>query len=351
MAFRRDCSIREAYEEIFSARAVPYQRTVRFVGRRPAFSQPEEDYDREGEYDGQRYSGPRGYRGDDQRAFHGDGVHFENELRKGPPYRREEQYPYYRGPREGSQSTRHVEFRNSNRPATSQPNIRGQKLPPPRLMSSTMPNGGDDTLMQAILNLDRADEHEGLRRKGPLTPMRERSPVKRDVAASRHTRSGSSTSSRSYSPDRSKSYPNQGQPRKRFEDPYCPERESDMERPSSYKASASCDSSPHSSVSASKEDQDSIAKERPSKVLDDYPERRAQAIAAKALEIEKLYRQDCETFGMVVKMLVSKDPGLEKQLQAPLKENLNELRERCLEGLRQFVTELDDMMLRPESST
>lgn len=64
----------------------------------------------------------------------------------------------------------------------------------------------------------------------------------------------------------------------------------------------------------------------------------------------KVYRQDCETFGMVVKMLVAKDPNLEKQLQVPLRENLGEIRERCLEDLKHFISELDEVVRQPEPS-
>lgn len=64
----------------------------------------------------------------------------------------------------------------------------------------------------------------------------------------------------------------------------------------------------------------------------------------------QVYRQDCETFGMVVKMLVAKDPNLEKHLQNPLKENLSEIRERCLEDLRHFISELDEVVRQPEPS-
>lgn len=63
-----------------------------------------------------------------------------------------------------------------------------------------------------------------------------------------------------------------------------------------------------------------------------------------------MYRQDCETFGMVVKMLVAKDPNLEKQLQVPLRENLGEIRERCLEDLKHFISELDEVVRQPEPS-
>lgn len=64
----------------------------------------------------------------------------------------------------------------------------------------------------------------------------------------------------------------------------------------------------------------------------------------------QVYRQDCETFGMVVKMLVAKDPNLEKQLQVPLRENLGEIRERCLEDLKHFISELDEVVRQPEPS-
>lgn len=68
------------------------------------------------------------------------------------------------------------------------------------------------------------------------------------------------------------------------------------------------------------------------------------------LVLFQVYRQDCETFGMVVKMLVAKDPNLEKQLQVPLRENLGDIRERCLEDLKHFISELDEVVRQPEPS-
>lgn len=53
---------------------------------------------------------------------------------------------------------------------------------------------------------------------------------------------------------------------------------------------------------------------------------------------------------MVVKMLVAKDPNLEKQLQVPLRENLGEIRERCLEDLKHFISELDEAVRQQEPS-
>ncbi|GAB1299760.1 Periphilin-1 [Apodemus speciosus] len=71
---------------------------------------------------------------------------------------------------------------------------------------------------------------------------------------------------------------------------------------------------------------------------------RSRAIASKTKEIEQslVYRQDCETFGMVVKMLIEKDPSLEKSIQFALRQNLHEIGERCVEELKRFITEYDN---------
>ncbi|XP_049330196.1 periphilin-1 isoform X1 [Astyanax mexicanus] len=349
MAFRRDRNLREMYEERFHPeRPGQYQRAAGGE-RRPGFGRPDDDYGRGFDYDGPRFypnGAPRNYHGEDQRGFHGDSHHsFGNEPRGGPPGRRQEDYPYYRGPREEPHSGRQVDFRGNTR-AGPPPNARAQgSYPAPRPLSALGPEQGDDSLLQAIMNLDRGEEREGMRRKPPFPPVRERSPVRRDVPPS--PRSGSSISSRSYSPDRSKTHP------------YQPLQGKNRDRAPGPLVSASRDGSPHSSVSASKEempvtegptDEPLPATEEVSTVSDEFHERRSQAIAAKAREIEKVYRQDCETFGMVVKMLVAKEPSLEKHLQTPLKENLSEIRERCLEDLRHFISELDEVVRQPESS-
>ncbi|XP_037109146.1 periphilin-1-like isoform X2 [Syngnathus acus] len=72
--------------------------------------------------------------------------------------------------------------------------------------------------------------------------------------------------------------------------------------------------------------------------------RRSEAIKAKALEIEKHHRQDCETFGTVVKMLVSKEPTLENLIHSALNANLSEMRQHCLAALRHYVKELDEAL-------
>lgn len=359
MAFRRDRNIREVYEDRFASdRAGPYPRGGQGE-RRPPFGRPDEEFGRSFDYDNSRFypnGAPRNYHGEDQRGYHGDGHHnFPNEHRGGPPGRRQEDFPYYRGPREEPHGGRQMDFRPSNRPGPP-PNARVQgSYPGPRSMPG--PEAGDDTLMQAILNLDRGEERDNLRRKAPFPPVRERSPAKRDVPPSPHSRSGSSISSRSYSPERSKAHPFPPQQGKRYEEPFGPGRAPDKERPPGPSVSASRDGSPHSSVSATKEDITSVEVpidevpapvDEASSVMDDFQERRAQAIAAKAREIEKVYRQDCETFGMVVKMLVAKEPSLEKHLQNPLKENLIEIRERCLEDLQHFIAELDEVVRQPE---
>lgn len=75
--------------------------------------------------------------------------------------------------------------------------------------------------------------------------------------------------------------------------------------------------------------------------IDDQVTNRRKAIVSKTKEIEQAYYQDCETFGMVVKMLVEKDASLERPIQFALRQNLHELSERCVEELRQFIADYD----------
>ncbi|XP_039997583.1 periphilin-1 isoform X2 [Xiphias gladius] len=353
MTYRRDRSIREVYDERFlTERQGPYPRAGGAVERRGPFGRPEDDYGRGG-YDyegGPRFfpngGGPRSYH-EDQRGYHGDSLHFPAERRAGPPSRRED-FPY-RGPREDPHTGRPLEFGGRAPPPHS---VRNQGIyPAPR----SLPESGEDTLVQAILNLDRGEDRDHYRRKAaPFPPLRERSPVRREVARSPHSRSGSSVSSRGYSPDRAKSLPFPSQQGKRYEETYSQSKMTDKI------PGLSREGSPHSATSNKEENHPPEAeKEEPpvapvveesQKSTDNFQERRALAIAAKAQEIEKVYRQDCETFGMVVKMLVAKDPNLEKQLQVPLRENLGEIRERCLEDLKHFINELDETVRQPEPS-
>ncbi|XP_059181595.1 periphilin-1 isoform X2 [Centropristis striata] len=381
MSHRRDRSIREMYDDHFlPERPGPYPRGAGSVERRGPFGRPEDDYNRGGyQYEGgPRFfpngGGPRNYY-EDQRSYHGDNIHFPSERRAGPPSRREE-YPY-RGPREDPHSGRPIEFGARAAPPH---NVRNQGIyPAPR----SLPEGGEDTLVQAILNLDRGEDREHFRRKAaPFPPLRERSPVRRDVARSPHSRSGSSVSSRGYSPDRAKGLPFPSQqgvdgpeghagaseplwgalfPQQSGHETLGYEETYSQSRMADKIPGLSREGSPHSATSIKEDNHPPegekeelpmlpLVEESQKSSSDNFQERRALAIAAKAQEIEKVYRQDCETFGMVVKMLVAKDPNLEKQLQVPLRENLGEIRERCLEDLKHFIHELDEVARQPEPS-
>lgn len=62
------------------------------------------------------------------------------------------------------------------------------------------------------------------------------------------------------------------------------------------------------------------------------------------------YRQDCETFRTVVKMLVDKEPSLDGLLQAPLDKNLSEIRQHCLDAIKSFMVELDEILAQPDAT-
>ncbi|XP_057648834.1 periphilin-1 isoform X6 [Chionomys nivalis] len=242
---------------------------------------------------------------------------------------------------------------------------------------------------------EHRDMRDGFRRKSFYSShySRERSPHKRDAPVFRespvgrkdspHSRSGSSLSSRSYSPERSRTHSfHQSQHRS---------KERSIQ---SLKTSRDTSPSSSSAVSSSKvldkpsrltekelaEAASKWANEKPEKsdgnnlteisefetgsmaplFIDQTEEpesnttdgtelyedsqlsSRSKAIASKTKEIEQVYRQDCETFGMVVKMLIEKDPSLEKSIQFALRQNLHEIGERCVEELKHFITEYDN---------
>ncbi|XP_035751696.1 periphilin-1 isoform X2 [Egretta garzetta] len=240
------------------------------------------------------------------------------------------------------------------------------------------------------------DIRDGFRRKSfyPSHYMRERSPHKRDSPFFRespgsrrdspHSRSGSSVSSRSYSPERSKTYPFHQSQHSRSK-----------ERTSVQSLKTSRDASPSGSTAvplskaldksnrlsekelaeaaskwaaekSEKADESNLpeiteydagssaplyveqTEETETNITDStelYEDGqllgRSKAIATKTKEIEQVYRQDCETFGMVVKMLIDKDPSLEKSIQFALRQNLHEIGERCIEELKHFIAQYD----------
>uniref|UniRef100_A0A8C8RGC3 Periphilin 1 n=1 Tax=Pelusios castaneus TaxID=367368 RepID=A0A8C8RGC3_9SAUR len=253
------------------------------------------------------------------------------------------------------------------------------------------------------------DIRDGFRRKSfyPSHYLRERSPHKRDSPFFRespvsrrdspHSRSGSSVSSRSYSPERSKAYSfHQSQHSRSMSSLHKRNiSQQGKDRPSSQSLKTSRDASPSGStvVPSSKildkssrlsekelaEAASKWATEKSEKIDETnlpeitaydagssaplYVEQteetetnitdstelyednqllgRSKAIATKTKEIEQVYRQDCETFGMVVKMLIDKDPSLEKSIQFALRQNLHEIGERCIEELKHFIAEYD----------
>ncbi|KAJ4934337.1 hypothetical protein JOQ06_007135 [Pogonophryne albipinna] len=62
-------------------------------------------------------------------------------------------------------------------------------------------------------------------------------------------------------------------------------------------------------------------------------------------EIDEVYYQECEMFGLVAKMLIAKDPTLEQSIQSALQENLRDIGKRCVEGMEKFIEEYDSKEL------
>lgn len=364
MAYRRDEMWSEGrydYERLPRERGPPRShpsdgchRVVNIVPKKPPL------LDRPGEGNYNRYCSHVAYREYDE------GRSFSHDRRSGPPHRGDESS--YKWTRDDHSTSRQPEYR---------------------------------------------DTRDGFRRKSfyPSPYVRDRSPHKRESSFLRespvsrkdspHSRSGSSVSSRSYSPERSKTYSfHQSQHRKpvrvgascKRQNEGKPER--GKERPvQSLKTSRDTSPSSSSAVPSSKvldkpsrltekelaEAASKWAAEKLEKTDEsnlpeiseyeagptaplfiDQPEEpesnatdgielfedsqlnsRSKAIASKTKEIEQVYRQDCETFGMVVKMLIEKDPSLEKSIQFALRQNLHEIGERCVEELKHFIAEYD----------
>ncbi|XP_072257572.1 periphilin-1 isoform X3 [Pyxicephalus adspersus] len=248
--------------------------------------------------------------------------------RKGGPYRGDD--PGYRWARGEAHMSRHAEYRMQNSPW-----------------------GSDTAVLMSSHQANWRDNREGFRRKplGQPPYVRERSPHRREPPYFRespitrkdspHSRSGSSVSSRSYSPERSKTFPTHQHKTK--------------DKSSTHPLRSSKDPSPSSSVavpSTKAGSSSALYGDQPADLEANVPgnselyesnpiSNRSKAIAAKTKEIEEVYRQDCETFGMVVKMLIDKDPSLEKQVQFSLQQNLSEIGERCIEELKFYIAEYD----------
>ncbi|XP_060268729.1 periphilin-1 isoform X27 [Ovis aries] len=249
-------------------------------------------------------------------------------------------------------------------------------------------------LLPSGVRIRKLDMRDSFRRKNFYSShyVRDRSPHKRDTPVFRespvgrkdspHSRSGSSVSSRSYSPERSKTYSFHQPQHRSKERPVQPLKTSRDTSPSSSSAVPSSKVLEKPSRLTEKELAEAASKWAAEKLekadesnlpeISEYeagstaplfidhpvePESnatdgvelfedsqltsRSKAIATKTKEIEQVYRQDCETFGMVVKMLIEKDPSLEKSIQFALRQNLHEIGERCVEELKHFIAEYD----------
>ncbi|XP_054034571.1 periphilin-1 isoform X1 [Dryobates pubescens] len=363
MAYRRDEMWSEGrydYERVPRERLPPrvhpdddYHRVVNVVPKKPPlFERPVDgNYSR---YDDYNYSEYRDYEG---------GRSFAHDRRSGPPHRgvRKDESGY-RWPRDDHSLSRHPEYRDG---------FRRKSFYPSHYMRERSPHKRDSPFFR---------ESPGGRRDSP------------------HSRSGSSVSSRSYSPERSKAYSfHQSQHSRSMSSLHKRNTSSQQgkERPSVSSLKTSRDASPSGSTAvlsskvldksnrlsekelaeaaskwaaekAEKADEGSLpqiteydagssaplyieqVEETETNITDNtelYEDSqllgRSKAIATKTKEIEQVYRQDCETFGMVVKMLIDKDPSLENSLQFALRQNLHEIGERCIEELKRFIVQYD----------
>ncbi|MEQ2310216.1 hypothetical protein AMECASPLE_006659 [Ameca splendens] len=72
---------------------------------------------------------------------------------------------------------------------------------------------------------------------------------------------------------------------------------------------------------------------------------RDRAIQQKRKEIDEVYYQECEMFGLVAKMLIAKDSSLERPIQSSLQENLRDIGKRCVEAMERFIEDYDSREL------
>ncbi|XP_067090383.1 periphilin-1-like isoform X1 [Osmerus mordax] len=369
MSYRRDGSMQDAYED-FPHREVIYKRVVSVVEKR-ALLRPEQDYVQEYDYDDQRYSGSRSYHDQDGRAHRGKNMHgvddrggyygettrFSSGSRKSSPPRKDS-YPYYRGSRDNTPTGRQVKLRSlfevglgsstlhrvatprgsaqhcldsrlavastecqqftgqsppqwshtSGERAGSLPSSRGRGPGPPRSLSAGKADRRGEKPMHELTYT--GEDHEDFRRREPYPGWeRSRSALSRDAQACSYQ---------------------QSQQRNR------------VPNPNSCLDAVRLKAEPPALVSKA-EPGARVSVESENAPEEDFATRRSREITNKALEIEKLYRQDCITFGTVVNMLVTKEPRLDQLLQAPLHQSLMEIKERCLEDLRHFIEDLDQV--------
>ncbi|XP_046889206.1 periphilin-1-like [Hypomesus transpacificus] len=361
MSYRRDGSIQDAYED-FPHREVIYKRVVSVVEKRSVL-RPEQDYVQEYDYDDQRYSGSQSYHDQDGRehraknthevvdrgGYYGETTRFSSGSRRSSPPRNDS-YPYYRGSRDNTPTGRQVKLsgeRAGSLPSSrgrgpgslpcsrgrgpgslpcsrgsgpgslpssrgsgpgSLPSSRGRGPGPPRSRSAGKADQRGEKPMHELTYT--GEDHEAFRRREPYPGWeRCRSPLRRDAQGCSYQ---------------------QSQQRNRIPNP-----NSSLDAVRVQEVPPALVSKPEPGVRVSVESENAPE--------EDFATRRSREIANKALEIEKLYRQDCITFGTVVNMLVTKEPRLDQLLQAPLHKSLIEIKERCLEDLRHFIKDLDQV--------
>ncbi|XP_051775651.1 periphilin-1 isoform X2 [Erpetoichthys calabaricus] len=277
---------RHPRERFPPGRGGSYQRIVNLVPRKSQFNRPSE-----GSYG-------RDYGYDDEHRNYGDNQNFGNHRRSGPGHRWDDEYRWHKEDYHGPRSEDYREDRDHFR--------RKGFLPPPHVRERSP---GRERLSNRSVNTSRDTS--------PLSPT------------------GQSTSKLSVSSDKINNPSPTSEPA--TEEPVVTQdtsaeirfKDAPPEKDTRRKLEEE-NEKPQSS-------QDSIINQSEKDSLNE----RSKVIAAKAKDIEKVYRQDCETFGMVVKMLIDKDPSLEKQIQVPLRENLRDIGERCIEELKQFIVDYD----------
>ncbi|KAK2851579.1 hypothetical protein Q5P01_007855 [Channa striata] len=72
---------------------------------------------------------------------------------------------------------------------------------------------------------------------------------------------------------------------------------------------------------------------------------RDRAIQQKRREIDEVYYEECQMFGLVAKMLIEKDPSLERPIQSSLQENLRDIGKRCVDAMEKFIEDYDSKEL------
>lgn len=318
--FQRGRPIREGYDDQFmrnrgNGREVTFHRVVNIVERRSSMMGG--DFDRRG-LDGPMYNEPMPYQNSrdcqgNNNFPHNDMQYYENEDHRFTNFRRNPQPP-----------------RNEGQPSHFMHNrddLRHQ------LDSRSIGRGGNFLRHRSR---DSMREDIDYRRRESFTHSRERSPVRRGS----HSSSSGSKPFEKNSSSQQKSKPTApASP---------PPSESPKENPSN--STTTLEESPPASAAEPQEEVEAASVEPEPTPEPDLKARRLEVIKAKAAEIEKDYRQDCETFRTVVKMLVEKEPSLDYLLQAPLEKNLEEIKGRCLDSLKQFIKDLD-VAIEPPSKT